>query len=118
MVAIGPTGTTSWPGRVAAQWQPPAASGFASASRPGARPLAEQPMGARPFSEVLRDALAQVNQLQLEAQAQAEALARGDVQELHRLTLAVERAQLALELTVAVRNRLLEAYQEISRMPI
>ena len=77
-----------------------------------------QGTAVRPFSQVLKEALAQVNQLQLEAQAQAEALARGDVQDMHQVTLAVERAQLALELTVAVRNRLLEAYQEISRIPV
>lgn len=72
----------------------------------------------RPFSEVLKQALQQVNRLQVEAQAQAEALARGEVQDLHTVALAIERAQLAMELTVAVRNKLVEAYQEISRMQV
>lgn len=72
----------------------------------------------RPFAEVLKEALQQVNRLQAEAQAQAEALARGEVTDMHSVTLAIERAQLALELTIAVRNKLLEAYQEISRMQV
>ncbi|HEY8498711.1 MAG TPA: flagellar hook-basal body complex protein FliE [Limnochordales bacterium] len=84
----------------------------------GARPAGGGAAGVRPFGEVLKDAIAQVNALQLEAQQMAEAVARGDLTDMHRLALAVERAQLALELTVAVRNKLVEAYQEISRMPI
>ncbi|WP_324667586.1 flagellar hook-basal body complex protein FliE [Geochorda subterranea] len=85
-----------------------------------ARPGATSPgaAGVRPFSQVLKDAVAQVNALQLEAQQMAEAVARGDLTDMHRLALTVERAQLALELTVAVRNKLVEAYQEISRMPV
>lgn len=73
---------------------------------------------SRPFSEVLKEAVAQVNALQIEAQKMAEAAARGEVSDMHTVALALERAQLALELTVAVRNKLVEAYQEISRMPI
>lgn len=115
---MGPTDAGNWPARLSADWGRPAASSPSSPGARGARLSADDAAPVRPFSEVLRDALAQVNQLQLEAQAQAEALARGDVQDLHRVSLALERAQLALELTVAVRNRLLEAYQEISRMPI
>lgn len=72
----------------------------------------------RPFGQVLKDAIAQVNALQLEAQQMAEAVARGELTDMHRLVLTLERAQLALELTVAVRNKLLEAYQELCRMPV
>ncbi len=82
-------------------------------------PASDQAAGApRPFAEVLKEALQQVNRLQVEAQMQAEALARGEVTDLHSVALAIERAQLALELTIAVRNKLLEAYQEISRMQV
>lgn len=78
----------------------------------------EAETATRPFTQVLKDAIAQVNDLQIQAQQAAEAVARGDVTDLHRVSLAIERARLALELTVAVRNKLIEAYQEISRMPI
>ncbi|HEY8486992.1 MAG TPA: flagellar hook-basal body complex protein FliE [Limnochordales bacterium] len=93
--------------------RPAGGPGLAQAGAPAAGQGA-----AKPFSRVLQEALDQVNRLQLEAQAQVEALAAGQVDDLHRVALAVERAQLALELTVAVRNKLLEAYQEISRMPV
>lgn len=97
-------------GRIgSARW--PAAAGAAGASAAG-------PSATRPFGEVLKDAIAQVNALQIEAQQMAEAVARGELTDVHRLALTLERAQLALELTVAVRNKLVEAYQEISRMPV
>ncbi|HEY8425810.1 MAG TPA: flagellar hook-basal body complex protein FliE [Limnochordales bacterium] len=91
-------------------------SSAGTAARPGAASAGAP--GVRPFGEILKDAVAQVNALQLEAQQMAEAVARGELTDMHRLALTVERAQLALELTVAVRNKLIEAYQEISRMPV
>lgn len=100
----GPSGRSSDP-----------AFGLRAHPAPGASP---GDPSARPFSRLLREAIEQVNELQHQAEVQAEALARGEVQDLHQLTLVLERARLALDLTVAVRNRLVEAYQEISRMPI
>ncbi len=44
-------------------------------------------------------------------------LSGGDV-ELHNVILAAERAQLELQLTMQLRNKLVEAYQEVMRMPI
>lgn len=101
IVGVGYSGAAPWP----------AATGVAATPAAG-------PSASRPFGEVLKDAIAQVNALQIEAQQMAEAVARGELADVHRLALTLERAQLALELTVAVRNKLVEAYQEISRMPV
>ena len=38
--------------------------------------------------------------------------------EIHDIMLAAEKARLALDLTVSIRNKLVEAYQEIMRMQI
>lgn len=70
------------------------------------------------FAETLQQALAATNDLQLEAGRQAELLAAGLVDDAHTVTIAAERASLALQLTVAVRNKVLEAYQEIMRMQV
>lgn len=70
------------------------------------------------FATTLREALAQVNRLQIEADEEAAKLALGTATDLHRVMIAGERAQLALQLTIAVRNRVVEAYQELSRMQI
>lgn len=45
-------------------------------------------------------------------------LALGRPVELHQVMLAGAKAQLALELLIEIRNKLIEAYQEISRMPV
>lgn len=70
------------------------------------------------FAETLQQALAATNALQIEAGHQAELLAAGLVDDAHTVTIAAERASLALQLTVAVRNKALEAYQEIMRMQV
>lgn len=89
------------------------------ALRPPSQPAAAlRAGGTRSFAEVLKDAIQEVNALQVEAEQAARDLASGQVEDVHKVTLAVEQAQLALELTVAVRNKLIEAYQEISRMQI
>jgi len=70
------------------------------------------------FAAVLREQLEAVNRLQLEAEQQAQRLARGEAESLHDVMIAAAKAQLALDLTVAIRNKVLEAYQEISRMQL
>lgn len=70
------------------------------------------------FAETLQQALATTNALQVEAGQQAELLAAGLVDDAHAVTIAAERASLALQLTVAVRNKALEAYQDIMRMQV
>ena len=45
-------------------------------------------------------------------------LATGELNDLHEFTAAAARASIALEMTVAVRNQALSAYQEIMRMQV
>lgn len=68
------------------------------------------------FAAYLNDALQKVDDLQKEAAASAQKLALGDQDYLHNTVLAYEKAQLALQLTVEVRNKIVEAYQEIMRI--
>ncbi|NMB26161.1 MAG: flagellar hook-basal body complex protein FliE [Firmicutes bacterium] len=71
------------------------------------------------FAEVLRGMLDSANDLQKHSDEVAEAFVIGrDSVEIHDVVLAAEKARLALDLTVAVRNKLVEAYQEIMRMQI
>lgn len=69
------------------------------------------------FGAVLGRALGEVNRLQIEAHDAATALAagKGDLQEV---VVAVQRADVAFQLVVQIRNKLLEAYQEVMRMPV
>jgi flagellar hook-basal body complex protein FliE len=52
------------------------------------------------------------------ADALAKQLATGELTDVHLYTAAATKAELAVQLTVAVRDRLLEAYQEIMRMQV
>ncbi|HHW15642.1 MAG TPA: flagellar hook-basal body complex protein FliE [Firmicutes bacterium] len=70
------------------------------------------------FGEVLRQALGQVNSALQEGDAAAIRLATGEAPNLHEVVLATERANLALQFTMAIRNKLLEAYNELMRMPV
>jgi len=74
--------------------------------------------GAVSFKSLLADAVAQVNQLQQNADASAVKLAAGDNIALDEVMMAVQKADLALQMTMQVRNKLVEAYQEVARMQI
>jgi flagellar hook-basal body complex protein FliE len=70
------------------------------------------------FLAQLVSALDRLSDVQREAAAQSQALASGRAQDLTEVVLAVERASLALQLAVQVRNRAVEAYQDLFRMQI
>lgn len=70
------------------------------------------------FSQVLGEYLQEVNRLQLDAEAKTRQLLAGENIELHQVMLAAQKAELALELTQTLRNKVIEAYQEIMRMQV
>lgn len=74
--------------------------------------------GLDSFGEALFDAVQTLSRLQQEADARSTALATGEPVELHDVMLTQERAALGLDLAVQVRNKFVEAYQEIMRMQI
>lgn len=70
------------------------------------------------FSHMLENALNRVNQLQVESEKHKMLLSIGEVDNLHDVTIAAEKANIALQLTLSIRNKIVEAYQEIMRMQI
>lgn len=68
------------------------------------------------FMDVLMGAIGNVDALQKDAAASAEKLALGDESYLHNTMIAYEKANLGLQLTIEVRNKIVEAYQEIMRI--
>lgn len=70
------------------------------------------------FSEILKSSLLKVNQLQLESQKLNEQLAIGNVDNVHQVVIAAQKAELALQFTIQIRNKILDAYNEIMRMSI
>lgn len=74
--------------------------------------------GDKTFGEVLVSALKDVNDAQLKADEVTKKFLIGEIQDLHQVTIASEQAKLMLQLAVEVRNKVVEAYQEISRMQV
>lgn len=70
------------------------------------------------FGETMKKAVSDVNDLQQNADQLANKLATGDTVEVHQAMLAMQKASTALQFTVQVRNKVIEAYQEIMRMPV
>ncbi len=73
---------------------------------------------AADFSATLKEALAEVNDLQLESEAMLERFATGEVQNLHDVVIAQQEAAIAFRLVQEVRDKLLQGYQELMRMQV
>lgn len=69
------------------------------------------------FQNHLQDALKELNTLQNSSDVAFERLLTGDI-EFHDAMIIAEKANLALQLTMAIRTKLLEAYQDIMRMQV
>jgi flagellar hook-basal body complex protein FliE len=69
------------------------------------------------FMSTLRTAIDQVGQLQSEADGKVAQLLTGNGQDVHSAMIAVEKAGLAFQMMVQVRNKIVQAYQQVSSMP-
>ncbi len=74
--------------------------------------------GATGFSSFLSDALNKLERTQAEAEQAAADLATGQVDDFHTPVIAMEKASLALGLAVTVRNKVVDAYNQIMQMQI
>ncbi len=78
---------------------------------------AQQEPGAD-FSKTLKDAIQSVDQLQKDADVKMQELVTGKSQNIHETMIAAEKADVALRLMIQVRNKIMDAYQEIMRMQV
>lgn len=74
----------------------------------------DKPEGS--FKEVLKDAFNDVNDLQHESKKMVTDFLNGDVTDVHQVMVAAEKASVGLDLTMQIRNKLVEAYREVMRM--
>lgn len=68
------------------------------------------------FWNTLKDSISQVEQIQTQAENQVSGVVGGKGEDLHTAMIAVEKADLSFQLMMQVRNKIVQAYQEISRM--
>ncbi len=70
------------------------------------------------FQDLLQASLKRVDNLQQRADVLMQKTASGEIYDLHQVMVAVEEARIALDLTMQIRNKVIEAYQEVSRMQV
>ncbi|MCS6830112.1 MAG: flagellar hook-basal body complex protein FliE [Armatimonadota bacterium] len=70
------------------------------------------------FAETLKDVFERINQTQLDSAEMTRQFASGETDDLVRVITTAEEASVALQLAVQVRNKVVEAYQEIMRMQV
>lgn len=80
-------------------------------------PAATQGGGAS-FGDLLQNAVEKVQAGQEQSRAAIEGFLKGDSTDLHTVVLEAQRAELAFDFALEVRNKAVQAYQEIMRMQI
>lgn len=68
------------------------------------------------FGDLFNEAVGRVEQYRVHAEAAANSFMNGETEELHQVILAGQRAEIAFETFLQVRNKVVQAYQEIMRM--
>lgn len=68
------------------------------------------------FKDLFQSAIQKVDSSQKQSELLTKKLMTGEIEDLHTVMIASQKAQLSLQLTVQVRNKVVEAYQEIMRM--
>ena len=62
--------------------------------------------------------MSDVNSLQNQMDKSIEQMATGEIEDIHQVMIAVEQANTAMEFMLEIRNKIIEAYQEVMRMPV
>lgn len=67
------------------------------------------------FAQELKNALGNVNQMQVDSDQAMSDIATGSVKDLHQAAIAIDKAEISMKLMLEVRNKALNAYKEITR---
>ena len=101
---------------VVASAQAGAISGVGGLDATGIGGAQQENAPGAPFGDLLTDAVGQVNQLQAQAEAAVTGLMTGSGVDVHQAMIATEKASMAFELALAVRNKAVQAYQQVMSM--
>jgi flagellar hook-basal body complex protein FliE len=71
---------------------------------------------ATPFGDLLADAVGAVNQLESQARSAVSGLMTGTGVDVHQAAIATEKASMAFEMALAVRNKAVQSYQQVIGM--
>lgn len=70
------------------------------------------------FTDILNDALQEAQQTETTSEANTLSLLSGDITDLHTVTTEAKKAELALNLAIQIRNKVIDAYNEVMRMQV
>lgn len=82
----------------------------------GLEPSANSNEEAQPFSDLLTGAVSQVNLLESQARSAVDGLMTGSGVDVHQAMIATQKSEMAFELALAVRNKAVQAYQQVMGM--
>lgn len=93
---------------------------MAAAAQPGAiAPPAAEALQGGGFADLLKQSVEQVNAAQGESRNMADAFAKGDPNtDLTEVMVAMQKASLSFQAMTQVRNKLVQAYQDVMNMPV
>lgn len=84
----------------------------------GLKPDTSSATSGKSFSETLSEAVGQVNELQKTSDQAMQAMAAGKTDNIPEVMMAAEKADIAVKLMVQVRNKIIEAYQDVMKMQV
>lgn len=70
------------------------------------------------FANFLKDSINQVNEAGIESNEMTNKLVKGENVDLHNVMIAAEKSNIMLQTTMEIRNKVIDAYQEMMRMQI
>ncbi len=70
------------------------------------------------FANFLKKSIEEVNQSQIQSDKITEKLVRGENVDLHQVMITSQKASISMQTTMEIRNKVIEAYQEVMRMPM
>lgn len=74
--------------------------------------------GEKSFDNTLKGFINEVNKLQQDAGESIDKLAAGQINDVHDVMVAVEKASTSFELMMKIRNKILEAYRDVMRTQV
>ncbi len=94
------------------------AGGIAPAQAPAVQPGGASGLSPASFGQMVKGAIGQVNNLQIESRNLQAAYERGEDLPLTDVVLGMQKSSLAFEATLQIRNKVLKAYEDILNMPV
>ena len=85
---------------------------------PTIQPAVAEPQSGEKFTDMLSSMVNSVNELQSASAGAEHAMMNGDAVELHQVMIKAEEAGLSMDFLLEIRNKLVNAYNDIMRMPM